>query len=81
MKLLIILILLLYINYQFFGVKINLNIIIVNINNPVWIIKSSSRDNSIIIIRVLIRIIVYDLDVELNIFICVAAYIFSLFDY
>merc|ERR1712129_175400 len=24
-----------YINYQFFGVKINLNIIIVNINNPV----------------------------------------------
>merc|ERR1712129_123717 len=43
--------------------------------------SSSSRDNSIIIIRVLIRIIVYDLDVELNIFICVAAYIFSMFDY
>merc|ERR1711962_1312474 len=36
--------------------------------------NSSSRDNSIIIIKVLIGIIVYDLDVELNILICAVAF-------
>merc|ERR1712012_741951 len=35
----------------------------------------SSRDNSIIIIKVLIGIIVYDLDVELNILICAVAFL------
>merc|ERR1712223_1009442 len=42
--------------------------------------NSSSRDNSIIIIKVLIGIIVYDLDVELNILICAVAFNTSLFD-
>ena len=36
---------------------------------------SSSRDNSIIFIKDLIRLNVCDLDVELNLYICVAVYI------
>jgi len=37
------------------------------------IIKRSTK-NSIITIKVLIRIVVYDLDVELNFIVCVAAF-------
>merc|ERR1719422_2528031 len=45
------------------------------LNNPILTNRnSSSRDNSIIIIKVLIGIIVYDLDVELNILICAVAF-------
>merc|ERR1712178_154175 len=44
------------------------------LNDPILTNRnSSSRDNSIIIIKVLIGIIVYDLDVELNILICAVA--------
>ena len=38
-------------------------------------LESSSRDNSIIFIKDLIRLNVCDLDVELNLYICVAIYI------
>merc|ERR1712013_795899 len=45
------------------------------LNDPILTNRnSSSRDNSIIIIKVLIGIIVYDLDVELNILICAVAF-------
>merc|ERR1712105_320423 len=54
----------------FFGEKFNQYI-----NNILYEYrKSSSRDNSIMFIRVLIGINVCDLDVELNIFICAEAY-------
>merc|ERR1712200_282050 len=39
--------------------------------------NSSSRDNSIIIIKVLIGIIVFDLHVELNILICAVAFLYE----
>merc|ERR1719347_1932703 len=46
-----------------------------NVDYPILTNRnSSSRDNSIIIIKVLIGIIVYDLDVELNILICAVAF-------
>merc|ERR1712133_206628 len=55
---------------SFFGVKFK-----AFLNNPILTNRnSSSRDNSIIIIKVLIGIIVYDLDVELNILICAVAF-------
>merc|ERR1712212_946588 len=60
----------------FFGEKFNQyinNILYEYILNK-GILKSSSRDNSIMFIRVLIGINVCDLDVELNIFICAEAY-------
>merc|ERR1711872_226463 len=55
---------------SFFGVKfkafINKDFLMILLTNR----NSSSRDNSIIIIKVLIGITVYDLDVELNILMC-----------
>jgi len=59
----------------FFGVKFNKSISINFLNRILWEIwRSSSRDNSIIPKRVLIRIGVCDLDVELNTHICAGAY-------
>merc|ERR1719204_513633 len=59
---------------SFFGVKfkafINKDFLMILLTNR----NSSSRDNSIIIIKVLIGIIVYDLEVELNILICAVAF-------
>ena len=60
---------------SFFGVKFKAFINKDFFNDPILTNRnSSSRDNSIIIIKVLIGIIVYDLDVELNILICAVAF-------